>query len=135
MAAAADGGTNGLCRNGLNRLLEVNTALCACSEGTAALVNATDISKNSSHNYIFPDVDGATQLSLYGNSGGGTTPLHLDVMTTKLDRQGVGLPGELRKVGIRPMVTYKDGSTVDGLDSVNFIIGNGQAVSDACYHR
>ena len=107
----------------------MNAALSAGSEGVATVVAATDISSDSSRDHVFPDSTGATQLSLYGNDGGGYTSFHMDTTKTKWGGQNVGLPGQLRRAGILPMVTYMDGSTVDGLDSFNHIIGNGQAVS------
>jgi hypothetical protein len=122
-------GVDGLGRNGFNCKPAVNAALSAGSEGVATVVAATDISSDSSRDHVFPDSTGATQLSLYGNDGGGYTSFHMDTTQTKWDGQNVGLPGQLRRAGILPMVTYKDGSTVDGLDSFNHIIGNGQAVS------
>jgi hypothetical protein len=128
-------GVNGLGLNGLNCKPAVNAAFSACSGGVATVVAATDISSATSREHIFPDSGGATQLSLYGNDGGGYTSFHMDNTKTKQDGQNVGLPGELRRAGILPMVTYKDGSTVDGLDLFNYIIGNGQAVGDVRYLR
>ena len=128
-------GLDGLGLNGLNCKPAVNAAFSACSGGVATVVAATDISSATSREHIFPDSGGATQLSLYGNDGGGYTSFHMDTTKTKQDGQNVGLPGELRRAGILPMVTYKDGSTVDGLDSFNYIIGNGQAVGDVRYLR
>jgi hypothetical protein len=112
--------------------LAVNAALSASSEGVATVVAATDIRSDSSREHVFPDSAGATQLSLYGNDGGGYTSFHMDTTKTNRDGQNVGLPGQLRSAGIRPMITRRDGSTVDGLDSFNYIIGNGQAVGNAC---
>jgi hypothetical protein len=113
----------------------VNAALRGCSPGVAVVTAALDISSASSGEYVFADSTGATQLSLYGNDGGGYTSFHMDTATTKRDGQDAGLPGQLRKAGILPMVTYKDSSTVDGLDSFNNIIGNKQAVGDVNYRR
>ena len=123
---------DGLGLNGLNCKSAVYAAFSVCSDGVATVVAATDISSDISHEHVFPDSNGATQLSLYGNDGGGYTSFHMDTTKTKPDGQNVGLPGQLRSAGILPMVTYKDGSTVDGLDSFNFIIGNGQPVGDVC---
>ena len=128
-------GVNGLGLNGFNCFPPVNAALCGCSPGVAVVTAAMDISSASSREHVFADSTGATQLSLYGNDGGGYTSFHMDTATTKRDGQDAGLPGQLRKAGILPMVTYKDGSTVDGLDSFNNIIGNKQAVGDVSYRR
>ena len=132
LAPAKSKGVDGLGQNGLNCKPAVYAALSASSEGVATVVAVTDISSTTSREHIFPDSGGATQLSLYGNDGGGYTSFHMDTTKTNRDGQNVGLPGQLRSAGIRPMITRRDGSTVDGLDSFNYIIGNGQPVGNAC---
>jgi hypothetical protein len=114
--------------NGVNCLEIGKAALAACGGGVGALFRAADVDAEQPERQVFADTSRANMLSWYANCGGGTTGTHVDSMHTKQGDQEVGLRSELCKVGILPMEMRVDGSTVDGLDSLNATIGFGPVI-------
>ena len=114
-----------LSSNGVDMLQPAKDAIAACGGGVGPLFQAADVDAGKPVRQVFEDVTKTTRLSWYTNSCGGTTCTHVDSVHTKRGDQAVGLRCELATVGILPMEMLSDGSTVDGLDSLNATIGYG----------
>jgi hypothetical protein len=121
--------TSVLTSNGVGCPEAAKRAIAACGGGVGPLFLAADVDAEKPERQVFADPAKTTTLSWYTNSSGGTTGTHIDSVHTKRSDQGVGLRRELAAVGILPMEMRVDGSTVDGLDSLNATIGYGP-VSD-----